>query len=150
MLNLHSNRIEKLDPKGLPVSLHTLNVSNNKLHVLGNALDNCVQLKHLNISGNLFASLTLLLSELRHVPSIRTLCLEDIDTKPSPICKSEGYTVLTRFQLPWLEQLDNVAVGSDEARAAVDLGVGRRRQLGEVNERAAIRDCEKRWLTAGS
>ena len=77
------------------------------------------------------------------------LCLADIDSKPSPVCKSDGFSVLTRFQLPWLEQLDDVAVGSEAAREAVELGVSRRRQLGEVNERAAIRDCERRWLTAG-
>lgn len=100
------------------VRLKTLQLGNNQISAIGNALDKNHALEDLNISGNNFSSFREILN-LARLPSLTSLCLSDPNFAENPICSLCNYQTHVVYYLLHLRYLDTLEVTEESRRMII-------------------------------
>ncbi|KAI8827030.1 uncharacterized protein EV422DRAFT_491205 [Fimicolochytrium jonesii] len=118
--------------------LTQLQMGNNRLVSVGDALDNNVNLEELNISGNRISSFREVLF-LARLPRLASLCLSDPNFADNPVCSLCNYQTHVIYHLPNLKVLDTLEV-TEESRRAINATVLKKRMYYNMRIRTIKRN----------
>ncbi|KAI8913666.1 hypothetical protein EDD86DRAFT_201175, partial [Gorgonomyces haynaldii] len=124
-LCLNDNEIQVLENLEPLKHLKTLQIANNKIRTLGHALNENMELRELNISGNLICSFREIIY-LVHLTNLKHLSLSDPNFADNPICALCNYQTHVVYHLPHLETLDTLEV-KDESRKIINATIMKKR-----------------------
>ncbi len=102
-----------------------LQIGNNKIRRVGDALSYCTNLKELNISGNLISSFREIL-HLSRLKSLEQLSLSDPNYSDNPICTLCNYQTYIVHHLPRISIFDTLEVTA-ESRNAISATIVKKR-----------------------
>ncbi|KAI8921751.1 hypothetical protein BC831DRAFT_475811 [Entophlyctis helioformis] len=122
---LSDNEIAVLENLSSLKRLTSLQLGNNRIMMIGNALNDNVGLKDLNLSGNRISSFREILN-LTRLPNLTHLCLSDPNFADNPICALCNYQTHVVYHLPNLKFLDTLEV-TEESRRIISATILKKR-----------------------
>jgi Leucine-rich repeat (LRR) protein len=115
VLWLNDNKITTLSGLESLKNLTELHIANNQISSIGHALNQNLELKELNISGNIFSSFREIL-HLTRLEKLENLCLSDPNFADNPICSLCNYQTHVVYHLNSLKTLDTLEVCDDSRK----------------------------------
>ncbi|RKO93872.1 hypothetical protein BDK51DRAFT_18137 [Blyttiomyces helicus] len=135
---LSDNQISVLENLSRLKKLRQLQIGNNRIASVGDALNENVELKELNIAGNKLSSFREVLF-LARLPRLTSLCLSDPNFADNPICSLCNYQTHVIYHLPNLLSLDTLEV-TDESRRIINATVLKKRMYYNMRIRTIKRN----------
>lgn len=111
-LSLADNEITVMENVGKLKNLKNLQLGNNKIKHIGEALNECHELGELNLAGNQITSFKEIL-HLAQLKKLSQLCLSDPNFSDDPICALCNYQTYVVHHLPNLTMFDTLQVTAE-------------------------------------